>query len=244
MKIDVKKFEGKKIPYGEALHNSSAFLLYNSKEKLVTGPFHCKDFFNEIWFSHFHSKARCSRYGYTWKPEDDKLLSSTLTFVVFAHDGGGTNVGKVVEITNGQNGGDFIDFYLKDLNLRNVVSSIRVYKDRIEMDVKKYIFKYPTIASLLTYILRTGLDAAFSDKDYVEVVKDLKLSDGTYYTQHADFLRILESKEYRKNIKKLKWKVFNGGNTFNYLCAHNNSGFCSYVNYMKENTLNNIIKIK
>jgi hypothetical protein len=252
----VEQFKNHKITYSEASHLGVCFILLNSRKELLSTPFHCKDFFNEIWYSYFHSKSNCSVYGYNWKEKDNKKITPIVTMVAFQSDGDSQYINEIYNLKNKQQIGDYIDDTLQLLGLRNAIPKIRVYDDRVEMDIKTYILKYPTVNSILSYILRTSLSAGdYKVSNPFELTKLLIGNDGTYYTQHKDFLRILNEKKFQNKLKYLRWSYFSDNNTVKipmkmvngetiYLKppVHNNSGFCNFVRLVDKNYLKELLK--
>lgn len=222
----------------QASHNGTMFLLFDDKESLITGPFHCKDFFNEPLHSFYHTNEDDSIYGYRWKAKDNVKIENAnyLNLVLY-------NIDFTFETDElKKKVGDFIVKYTEELGFRNWIRKIRMYNTHLEVDFSKQITKYPVMFSIFTYIIRTALEHGN--------LEEALLNDTTYYTHHNKFKKFLEynSKTSKDLLKINRWSDFKKNNipystSDKRPTVHNNSGFMSFLDKQIE-IINNKIKIK
>lgn len=262
--MNVKElFQGSNIDFSEAMHSNVCYVTYNNKGEKLHKPFHCKDFYNEMWYPYFNKTKACrSVYGFKLSDTIISSIGNITSIVLFKHDKDSLNmfqIDEIKELENRQKIGDYIiNAVTMLLGNRYCIKKIRVYTDHVIVDVRTNVFKYPTINSLLMYIFRTSLDAGYyNNSNVLELTDFLIEKDPTYYAQHKKFKEILTDAVLLKNIKLLKWKMF-----YTYGCElhssqalgdlHNNSGFISYWELIQNNKvvlrdkylINNKIKIK
>ena len=240
-------FQGKNIKFNEALHSNVCYVTYNNKGVLLHKPFHCKDFYNELWYPHFCETIPCSDvYGFKLKEEIIESITNNVYIVLFKHDKEGNKSSSFIkEINNLENREKIGDYIINAVTMllgnRNCIKKVKVYNDHIVLNVKTSIFKYPTVNSILMYIFRTALDAGYyNNSNVLELTDILVEKDPVYYMQHTKFKEILISPLLLKNIRLFKWNMFYtyGGPIHESMSLgnlHHSSGFISYCNLIHTN---------
>jgi hypothetical protein len=60
----------------EASHNNVQLALVDMAGNAITGFVHCKDYFQDLFFSFFHSKKSIFQYGFYWDKHENKRLKN------------------------------------------------------------------------------------------------------------------------------------------------------------------------
>jgi hypothetical protein len=203
----------------EANHNNTLISLVDITGEPITGWVHCKDYFQDMFFSFFHSKEDISVFGFKWKKEFNTRLEDkkSLYIVVNKHEKGKPTA-KVDIVSNIKN----VHTFFAQIGPEFQPKSIHVEGDNILFLYKISQFKYPVMCSLIMYLCRVSVDF----KEYKDIFKYIKyLSDNalTYKSQDAGFLELMNKKE-KINFKSVQYSDFTKNN------IHNYSGFLSFLN--------------
>lgn len=259
----IDEFIDHKIPFDEASHKGVCYTMYNSKFQSIFPISHCKDFFNELWYAHFKKDTPNVVYSYRPKQVELDRIDSVTNILLFTGERNTNTVRNIQPINNKE----YVVKYLyaaveRVLGDTNIIKDVVVSERGLLVSVRTYIFKYPTMNSLLTYIFRTALEAGeYEEADVDSLTNILIDEDHVYYTQHLKFKELINTPFLLKNTKRFTWGAFaykgfvsmnevnnNPGKKMN---LHNYSGFISYTNFLKKyskeevnNYLQNTIKRK
>jgi hypothetical protein len=234
----IKKISG----LAEASHNNVEMAITDLQNNKIVGFVHCKDYFQDMFYSFFHSDDDEGKYGFYWKCEYNDSLANKrkIRVLVRKHNNGNvyTNLddklGKVRE---------YLNLVCRHLDINEF--KVKAVNGIITIDVPVKYFKYPVISSMMFYFFRTSLE--YDEGTLIEFTDKRTKEDARYWLQHSK-LSILLQKESLKSLKKVKWDIFtsdlngfyddgdNGDDDDNeeYSGVHNNSGFCNYYKKLKK----------
>lgn len=222
----------------EAEHNNVEMSIVTLDNKRVTNFLHCKDYFQDVFYSKFFSKQKESRYGFTWQAKDNKSLKNKNKIRVLIRK----HVSRKKKYT-------FVELSKKLPTIKSYLArttgmigidpfKVKIINGLIAVDIPIKHFKHPTITSLIFYLLRTSLEYENEKESIVNFTLRITDKCPIYWLQHTKALDLFEHQTL-KSLKKVKWSYFNsysrngdGGNQKPEV--HNRSGFCNYYNNIKK----------
>lgn len=211
----------------EASHNNVQLALVDMAGNAITGFVHCKDYFQDLFFSFFHSKKSISQYGFYWDKHENKRLKNKKNIYIVMRKHKKNNLESLVDLSD-----IFIDvkLFFDEVDPNFAPLSIDFIDDNIFLKYPVRKFKYPAITSIIMYLCRASLGYNGNYLTIEEYIENLADNALTYSSQDKSYL--LLNKELT-NLKQSKYSHFTNKT------IHNDSGFVNFLRTQnKENAKN------